>query len=281
MDNRCAVCGSSRLARGFTLREDGLTLLRCEQCTFVFLRVEQSDAVRHGRAYHTQRQLGADLVVKTMDATGFLAFWSSMLGLRPGTRLLDVGCAEGLLLQVAGCMGFVAEGIDVTDFYSSHWRRACIDARVASAEEHSRSHSAAFKLITSRQVIEHVRDPLSFLRACAEMLEPDGHCLIETGDPSAWQVRLEGGRWNYWIPSEGKGAHVSFISRRAAEVLGERVGLRLLDSISHARYRSFDSYAREQGGRSRAPRTLVKYALHRSRLSADRCLWYHKPRGSA
>jgi 2-polyprenyl-6-hydroxyphenyl methylase / 3-demethylubiquinone-9 3-methyltransferase len=279
MEPVCTVCGSSRLVPASSGGRDGeLQLLRCEQCTFVFVPQQAADRVRHGSSYHSRRQANEDLVVKTMDTASFLAYWAAKLGLSRGSTLLDVGCAEGRLLQVARCMGYEAEGIDVTDYYREHWTRACLDASVATAEEYGVGRPLAFDVITARQVIEHVRDQRAFLSACASMLKPGGSCLIETGDPTSWQVRYQGMNWKYWIASEGGGAHVSFLGRRAATVLGERVGLRMRDSVPHFRYRTFRAYAREQGQSVASMPTLAKFALHRSRLSAARCYWFEKSR---
>jgi 2-polyprenyl-3-methyl-5-hydroxy-6-metoxy-1,4-benzoquinol methylase len=253
-----------------------LHLLRCEQCTFVFLPVQAADAVRHDSGYHSRRQAAEDLVVKTMDTTTFLAYWATKLGLSRETTLLDIGCAEGRMLAVARCMGIGAQGIDVTDYYSELWARSRLDASVATAEMYSTGRASAYQVIVSRQVIEHVRDPKGFLQACASMLKPGGSCLIETGDPASWQVKVQRNAWKYWVAIEGEGAHISFLSRRAATILGELVGLRLRDSVPHFRYRSLRSYAQEQGTYDVSVRTLAKFALHQSRLSASRCYWFEK-----
>jgi 2-polyprenyl-3-methyl-5-hydroxy-6-metoxy-1,4-benzoquinol methylase len=280
MESVCTVCGSSRLASAsFGTSDDDLQLLRCEQCTFVFVPSQAADRVRHGSTYHARRQANEDLVVKTMDTASFLSYWASKLGLSSGARLLDIGCAEGRLLQVARCMGYEAQGIDVTDYYRDFWDNACLDARVATAEEYSEGRSSTYDVITARQVIEHVRDQRSFLSACASLLKPGGFCLLETGDPTSWQVKFQRMKWKYWIASEGGGAHVSFLGRRAATMLGKRVGLRLRDSVPHFRYRTLQAYAREQGESRGSISTLTKFALHRSRLTAARCYWFEKPRG--
>jgi 2-polyprenyl-3-methyl-5-hydroxy-6-metoxy-1,4-benzoquinol methylase len=173
-------------------------------------------------------------------------------------------------------MGYRADGIDVTDYYVDQWARSALPAKIATAEDHQPGHEGAYNVVVARQVIEHVRDPLSFLRACAAMIVPGGACLIETGDPSSWQARFQRGAWNYWVPSEGAGSHVSFINSRAAEALGQRSNLRLRDSVPQLRYTSLQSYVRGQGRGRVDLHALAKFFLHQSRLSSARCYWFER-----
>lgn len=255
--------------------------MECRECRFVYVSDPPEDRLRHAGEYHAARVEAEDPVAATADAVGFLAYWSAKLSWPAGLTLLDVGCAEGRLLAVARCMGYCAEGLDITDHYVTTWARSCLSATVETPEGHSASREQAYDVVIARQVIEHVRDPLSFLRACATMLKPGGACLIETGDPGSWQARYERQRWNYWIPVEGAGKHISFINRRAAAVLGQRAGIALRDSLPQMRYVSALSYARQQGRRRLDLRTLSKFVLHQSRLSAARCYWYERPHTSA
>ena len=274
----CPVCGAPD-SRSLPLRVDPdgqLALRRCTQCTFVFAAARLDDRVRHARTYHEAHEATEDPVRATTNVVGFLAFWAEKLAWPNSVALLDVGCAEGRLVEIARSMGIRAEGIDVSDYYVERWSRACLPAKVATAEELSASCPTAYDVVIARQVIEHVRDPLSFLRACASMLTQGGTCLIETGDPSSWQARWERESWSFWVPKEGVGAHVSFINSRVAEFLGDRSNLMLCDSVPQLRYMSLQSYARGQGRRAVHPISLSKFLLHQSRLSSARCYWYKR-----
>jgi len=254
-----------------------LALLECRRCGFIFASTRLDDQVRHASAYHRVREECRDPALATVDAAGFIAYWAAKLGWSENVALLDVGCAEGRLVEVARCMGYRADGIDVSDYYVDQWARSAVSAQVATAEEYRAGHEAVYNAVIARQVIEHVRDPVSFLRACAGMLSRGGACLIETGDPSSWQARLQGGAWNFWVPREGVGSHISFINSRAAEVLGRRSELTLRDSVPQLRYTSLQSYARGHRQAKVGLRLLVKFFLHQSRLSAARCYWYERP----
>jgi 2-polyprenyl-3-methyl-5-hydroxy-6-metoxy-1,4-benzoquinol methylase len=274
----CPACGAPEpLALPLRVDPDGqLTLLSCTRCTFIFAAARLDDRARHARTYHLAREAMKDPVRATVNVVGFLTFWAEKLAWPKSLALLDVGCAEGRLLEVARSMGIRAEGIDVSDYYVERWDRARLPATVATAEEFSAGRSGAYDVVVARQVIEHVRDPQSFLNACGSMLAPGGTCLIETGDPSSWQARWQREAWNFWVPKEGVGAHISFINSLAAEFLGRSSGLVLRGSIPQMRYMSLRAYAQKQGRRMFHPISLSKFLLHQSRLSAARCYWYER-----
>lgn len=272
----CPIC-QSRSVRPyrFALGDRGtIPLFACSSCHFMYVPVASDDHTRHASEYHAVHAAADDPVVATVNASTALFYWSNKLNWAAPTSILDIGCAEGRLLELGRCMGYRIAGIDVTDYYVERWRERGLRASVSTAEEHSRAHYRTYDAILARQVIEHVRDPVSFLDACAAMLKPGGACLIETGDPRSWQARLQGRKWAFWVPVEGAGAHVSFVPRSSATILGRRVGLTLRDALPHFRYRSLQSYLREKGRRWPDPVTIAKYLLHRTRLSGGRCYWY-------
>jgi 2-polyprenyl-3-methyl-5-hydroxy-6-metoxy-1,4-benzoquinol methylase len=93
-------------------------------------------------------------------------------------RLLDVGAAQGALLEEALRMGFDAEGIDHCE---SNVREACgkgLKVRHGAAED--LDALAAFDVITMIDIIEHVPNPLHLLRAAHRALKPGGEVVVYT-----------------------------------------------------------------------------------------------------
>jgi 2-polyprenyl-3-methyl-5-hydroxy-6-metoxy-1,4-benzoquinol methylase len=213
----------------------------------------------------------------TVNEANMLHYWATKLSLRPGMSILDVGRAEGRFLEIGRLMGFDMFGVDVSDFYVRLWAQRNLEATATTAEVFAESHAGAFDLITARQVIEHVANPVAMADACATLLRPGGHLLLETGDAGSLQALVQGRRWSFWAPVEGLGAHTSFLTLKAARHLGLRTGLTFRGWVPHFRYRSLDSYRVNHATES-LPWVLVKYVFHRSPASGGRCFWYTRPR---
>ncbi len=197
-----------------------------------------------------------------------LDYWSRRLGWHGGEQMLEVGCAEGTLLEVARAMDYHVAGIDISPYHLARWRERHLPAAVATVEEYSEQHPNQFDAIIARQVFEHLSQPASFLAACAVLLRPHGRCLIETCDSHSVQAKLLGGRWTFWEPVEGLGAHVTFLNRTAARALAARAGLRLTACVPYGRYRSPPEDTAPGIG---ALWRWLKYRLHRTALSGGTC----------
>ena len=274
----CPVCGSDRTVSHLSSPDCDavLPLRRCTGCDFVFSPREDSDRDRHGAGYHARRAAIRDAIADTATVARMLEFWSRRLGWHAGMRLLEVGCAEGRLVVLARAMGFVARGIDISDAHERRWHEHAVPAEVATVEVLAARSGDPVDILITRQVIEHVADIAGFMQACAKMLAPGGTCLVETGDALSAQARLLGRRWSYWIPAEGPGSHISFLARRSASELARLTGMTLVESLPSFRHRPLESYASECGERTPGIRTRIRYALHRSALSAGRTYRFQK-----
>ncbi len=98
--------------------------------------------------------------------------------LAPGTRVLDLGCGRGGVverLHVTGCW----VGAD-PDFASLREHRLATLARCQTPTTRLPFLSAAFDLVIASWVLEHVTEPASFFREVARVLRPDGRFLFLT-----------------------------------------------------------------------------------------------------
>jgi len=96
-------------------------------------------------------------------------------------RLFDVGCGMGFFLERAGAAGWESWGCEP----SASWALAA-EHRVAKGRvfhgrlEEFPSEGAEFDLVTAWDVLEHIFDPLSFLRRIASVLAPGGRLFVRT-----------------------------------------------------------------------------------------------------
>jgi SAM-dependent methyltransferase len=94
-------------------------------------------------------------------------------------RMLDIGCGSGALVDLATRMGWDAEGIDVDAKAIESARQSAVPVRQGRLPD-QRFPNAAFDLLISNHVIEHVHDPLSLLKECRRILSPKGRLVIST-----------------------------------------------------------------------------------------------------
>jgi 2-polyprenyl-6-hydroxyphenyl methylase/3-demethylubiquinone-9 3-methyltransferase len=103
-----------------------------------------------------------------------------------GARALDVGCGGGLLSEALAKAGAQVTAIDLAPavlevarlhLFESH---LSVDYREISVEVLSTEMPASFDVVTCMEMLEHVPDPGSVIRACAALLKPGGKLFLST-----------------------------------------------------------------------------------------------------
>jgi SAM-dependent methyltransferase len=97
---------------------------------------------------------------------------------RTTPRLLDIGAAQGVLLEEAARLGFAAEGIDHCESNVAAARAKGLAVRHAAAEDLEARE--AFDVVTMIDFIEHVADPQRILRRAHQALKPGGELVVYT-----------------------------------------------------------------------------------------------------
>lgn len=236
-----------------SLRDDDTNrfrIVRCLTCGHVQiapLPTPEEDRVFYRDDQQTRSLTGpADMRVwerKAQEDTARRMEWLERLNHRhphPESRaVLDVGCGYGFFVDVLGRRGYDAVGIDASaerlalarDHLEGRFIQGIIDSDFVAA------HREAFGWVTLFHVLEHVADPVTFVKQCFELVQPGGWMLVEV--PNLADELLDHSpeyRAFYWQRahlSYFDAPHLSLVLRRAGvgrfRVRGvQRYGLRNL-----------------------------------------------------
>ena len=104
-----------------------------------------------------------------------------------GKRVLDIGCGGGILADAMARGGAQVLGIDlatkalkVAQLHALEAGTQGVDYREISAEALAQEEPAGFDVVTCMEMLEHVPDPSSVVRACATLVKPGGHVFFST-----------------------------------------------------------------------------------------------------
>ncbi|MDE2427252.1 MAG: bifunctional 2-polyprenyl-6-hydroxyphenol methylase/3-demethylubiquinol 3-O-methyltransferase UbiG, partial [Burkholderiales bacterium] len=104
-----------------------------------------------------------------------------------GLKVVDVGCGGGILADSMARRGADVLGIDLAEKSlkvaklhaleagTPHIQYRCVSAEALGAEQ-----PGAFDVVTCMEMLEHVPDPASIVRACAAMVKPGGRVFFST-----------------------------------------------------------------------------------------------------
>lgn len=139
--------------------------------------------------------------------------------LPPDARVLEVGCNFGETL-LAFPPAYRLEGIELS---ASAARAAAENTRLRVRQgffEEQQYPPASFDALLALAVIEHIQDPVSFLRKASEVVAPGGTLVLMTGDYGSWWARKRGEEW----PLYHDVGHLHFFNRESLHEALARAG---------------------------------------------------------
>lgn len=112
--------------------------------------------------------------------------------LKANTKVLDIGCNTGVLLDFAKLMGCFTFGIE-----PSKSSQTILDSKGHSHYSSLSTVTEKYDVVTAFDLVEHLHDLNSFLNEVYELLNPNGVLIILTGDVTSLSARLAGNNWWY------------------------------------------------------------------------------------
>ncbi|MBS0315838.1 MAG: bifunctional 2-polyprenyl-6-hydroxyphenol methylase/3-demethylubiquinol 3-O-methyltransferase UbiG [Proteobacteria bacterium] len=130
--------------------------------------------------------------------------WIDSLAALAGRRVLDVGCGGGILADAMARKGAEVLGIDLADkalkvaqLHALEAETPNIEYRACSAEALAAERPGQFDVVTCMEMLEHVPDPASVVRACAALAKPGGWVFFSTinRSPKAFLFAIVGAEY--------------------------------------------------------------------------------------
>lgn len=232
----CSICGDTRaeplVRKAGRILPGPFLIVRCSSCRHVRVNPRIADAELGGlydEAYY--RGDGFDVSV---DYSGAISTWTRAENARiietivearrqpiSRARWLDFGCGTGTLVEAVVEAGAIGIGTDDSDAaIAACLQRGVEVVSIADLE----SQLGTFDVVSAIEVIEHVPDPISFVRHLKRFLKPGGIMYVHTEN---WNVvrRLPG--TPYLMP-EG---HIQYFSPRVMRKIFALTGLTEVDAF--------------------------------------------------
>lgn len=220
----CLIC--QHLGPVFVANVYGWPIFECTRCGVGFVWPQPSPellAQFYGRSYWSNF-LGSTEPLYRRD--GIVDNWkrsSECIGrLLKGNRearVLDVGAGDGTILRLLADSGYHnLLGLDVDRENAQRAEETAgvkvVDRDFLDFEEGN------WDGIVFWAVIEHLRNPVAFIRHAVTLLAPHGVCIVMTGDNSSAHARLQG-TMDYWVyPPE----HLFFFTTRSIQWMFRNAG---------------------------------------------------------
>ncbi|EKO3564157.1 bifunctional 2-polyprenyl-6-hydroxyphenol methylase/3-demethylubiquinol 3-O-methyltransferase UbiG [Vibrio metschnikovii] len=100
--------------------------------------------------------------------------------------VLDVGCGGGILAESMAREGATVTGLDMGKEPLEVARLHALETGTtltylqSTVEDHAQQYPHHYDVVTCMEMLEHVPDPLSVVKACARLVKPGGHVFFST-----------------------------------------------------------------------------------------------------
>jgi 2-polyprenyl-6-hydroxyphenyl methylase/3-demethylubiquinone-9 3-methyltransferase len=114
-----------------------------------------------------------------------MGYIESLAGLQDKV-VLDVGCGGGILSEGMASRGAKVTGIDLSDKALKVAKLHLLESgqqveyRKITTESLAKEQPQYYDIVTCMEMLEHVPDPMSVVRACAKLVKPGGWVFFST-----------------------------------------------------------------------------------------------------
>lgn len=134
-------------------------------------------------------------------------------------NVLDVGCGGGILSESMAKLGAKVTAIDMSsqslEIAKSHLAETnlSIDYQHTTAEDFALKYPEKFDAVTCLELLEHVPDPASVIKACANLVKPQGAVFFSTinRNPKAYLHAIIGAEYILKLLPKGMHDYAKFI----------------------------------------------------------------------
>lgn len=164
----------------------------------------------------------------------------------PATQAVDVGCGGGILTEAMARAGATVTGMDMAGSPLSVARLHAMGAGVqveyldSTAEDLAAARPGRYNLVTCLEMLEHVPDIRSVIRACADLARPGADLFFSTinRNPKAWALAVVGAEYVLGLLPKGTHEYAKFIKPHELASAVREAGLEVVE-IRGMRYNPF------------------------------------------
>lgn len=152
-----------------------------------------------------------------------------------GKNVIDIGCGGGVLSESMARKGAKVTGIDLSQkalkVADLHSLESGVEVRYKhiAAEDMAAEEAGQFDVVTCMEMLEHVPDPASIVRAASTLVKPGGHVFFSTlnRNPKSYLFAVIGAEYILRMLPRGTHDYAKFITPAELSGFIRAAGLQL------------------------------------------------------
>lgn len=198
------------------------------------------------------------------DINPLRANWIDQLSPVAEKSLLDIGCGGGILCEAMAQRGATVKGIDMGETPLKIARLHSLESGVEidyqqiTAEQLAAQSPESYDVVTCLEMLEHVPDPASIIKACMRLVKPGGDVYFSTinRNPKAFLFAIVGAEYVLNMLPRGTHTYGSFIRPSELTRWAREAGLEVTEMTGMVYNPLSKKYSLNEGDVS------INYLLH-------------------
>ncbi len=228
LKNKCKICNGSVFIPKYRFPE--CNVIRCTECGLVQVKEKIDTNYIYSKNYFSHGKRGGGAVRFEQKRR---IKWLKKCGLKPGSKLLDAGCATGEFLSMA-VDAYDSYGIDISEYAVEQaiqqYPFLCNRIKIGSLEQ--TEFEASFDAVVMWDVIEHLQNPRETISRLIKLLKPGGLFVVSTPNIGTLTAKLSGEKWPFMTPPE----HQSFFDTNTLDYLMQSYGLSAIKKTNKGKW---------------------------------------------
>lgn len=230
---KCYLCGQENIS---LLEKMKFQIAECSNCTFAFIISSTGTGKNvypeeYYKSWGLKPNGSLPLHTIAMKRKTFIHKLSEIEKYCSKGKVLDVGCATGIFLEVAQQRGWNVWGCEISEWAAKKAKEKFGDVIFQKDVCEVKFEKNFFDLITLFDVIEHLDDPFKFFREIHQIMRPGGIVAIVSPSLTSLSRKLMGKKWINF-----KEEHRFYFSPKSIRLFLSKLNFKILFVRSNIKY---------------------------------------------